>query len=129
MTSQGSITYSELVVIGWMVLTISAFGLSLAMLGMTFTTLAFIAKNITKIEVLKGTFQFSNKNRQKPNPFDLGVLSNFASVFEGESWTWWIPTGIIPRADGTRFPLIPPVTTADFAELPENIRSKLKDPS
>lgn len=83
MTGQGSIVYSEIVVIGWMILTICSFGLTIAMLGMTFTTVAFIAKNITKIDVLKGTFQFRNKNNQKPNPYDLGIVSNFSSVFEG----------------------------------------------
>lgn len=49
MTSSGAITYSEGATIGWMILTICSFGLALAMLGMTFTTLAFIGKNITKI--------------------------------------------------------------------------------
>lgn len=40
-----------------------------------------------------------------------------------------MPTPMVPWADGTRFPLIPPITTSDLTELPENIRSKLIDPA
>jgi hypothetical protein len=78
---------------------------------------------------MKGTFKFISKNNEKPNPYDLGVVANFSTVLEGESWTWWFPTKTIPRADGTRFPMIPAVTASDIQTLSEDIRLKLRDPS
>ena len=82
LVSAGSNPYNSVVVVAWMLLTVAAIGLTLAMLGLTFTCLAFTARNITKIDVMKGKFSLKY-NEEKPNPFDLGILSNFATVFEG----------------------------------------------
>ncbi len=43
----------------------------------------------------------------------------------GDVWSWWWPTKIIPLNDGIRFPMVPPVTTQDFKQLPANIQDKL----
>lgn len=102
-------------------LTVCSFCLTIAMLGLFVMTIGYIAKNVTKIDLLKGTFQFRSGKLNNPNPFDLGALSNFATVFEGHLWSWWWPSPMIPRADGTRFPMVPPVTTQDMKSLPEDI--------
>ena len=64
-----------------MLLTVVSIGLTLAMLGLSFTCIAYTAKNITKIDEIKGKFKFKDRNKEFPNPFNLGLISNFASVF------------------------------------------------
>ena len=81
LVSVGANPYSSVVVVAWMLLTVVAIGLAAAMLGLMLTTLAFTAKNITKIDTIKGKFSFKNKDNERPNPFDLGILSNFCTVF------------------------------------------------
>lgn len=103
-------------------LTLASFVLFMAMLGLCFTNIALTSKNITHIDALKGNFRFSDPHRLFPNPFDLGAFSNFASLFEGQQWTFWWPSEIVARADGLRFPLVPAVPTDDFKCLPANIQ-------
>jgi uncharacterized membrane protein len=63
-------------------LILPAFGLTLAMLGLAFTCLFYAARNVTKIDLLKGTFTLKKKlQHDKPNPFDLGVLTNYSQIF------------------------------------------------
>ena len=90
-------------------LTVISVSLLLAMLGLFGVSIAYVSKNITKIDLLKGTFKFSDPQNLAPNPYDLGALSNFANVFEGNVWKWWIPTTLIAPSDSTHFPTIPPV--------------------
>jgi hypothetical protein len=106
----------------WILLTMAAFGLSMAMLGLFLTSLAYTSRNITKIDILKGTFKLSDPQNTMPNPFDLGVISNFANIFEGNVWTWWLPTEMIGRADGIHFPMRPAISRKDLKELPDNIQ-------
>lgn len=63
MIDKGSITYTEIVIVAWMMLTVVSFALALAMLGLAVLTLAYLAKNITKIDVLKGAFKFNDSKR------------------------------------------------------------------
>ena len=58
---------------------------------------------------MKGTFKCNDFQKLFPNPYDLGVLTNFATVFEGHLWDFWWPTAIVPKADGTQFPMVSPV--------------------
>jgi len=51
------------------------------MLGLVFMSLASTAKNITKIDLLKGTFRLNDVKNMCPNPYDLGLISNFTSLF------------------------------------------------
>ena len=44
-----------------------------------------------------------------PNPYDPGLFTNFATVFEGEAWTFWLPTRHVPRFDGVKYPMVPPI--------------------
>lgn len=81
-------------------------------------SIAYIARNVTKIDLMKGTFQFSKAKFSNPNPYDLGTITNFSTVFEGHLWSWWWPSRMIPRADGTRFPMVPPVSNQDIKSLP-----------
>ena len=71
---------------------------------------------------MKGKFAFRDRLNIKPNPYDLGVISNYSTIFEGQSWTWWWPSEIIPRADGTRFPMRPPVSSDQFIKLAPEVR-------
>lgn len=92
-----------------MVLTLISFGLSSAMLGLCVISLVYTSRNVTKIDLLKGTFRLKDTQNPCPNPYDLGTVSNFADVFEGSAWTWWLPTTMIGKADALRFPMVPPV--------------------
>ena len=109
-----------------MLLTVAAIGLTLAMLGLALTSFAYIARNITKIDIIKGKFSL-RRNSEQPNPFDLGVISNFSSVFEGHLWSCWWPSRMVPSADGTKFPLIPPVNSEDFGGLSQELQRRLRD--
>lgn len=60
--------------------------------------------------MLKGLFSFIDKDGSKPNPFDLGFTTNYATFFEGHSWLFWFPSAHVPRFDGTKFPMVPPIT-------------------
>ena len=51
------------------------------MLGLAITSLAYTAKNVTKIDLLKGTFRMSDPLNINPNPYHLGILSNFCNIF------------------------------------------------
>ena len=110
--------YNTITVIFWMILTIIAFGLAIAMLGLGFTSLAYVGKNITKIDLMKGTFRFNDKRGFLHNPYDLGWITNFATVFEGNLWDFWWPSSMIPRADGLRFQMVPPVRITDVDDYP-----------
>jgi hypothetical protein len=101
----------------WMLLTLSSFLLLLFQFGLALSGIQFFWKNITYIELLKGTFQFNDKHGLHPNPFDLGPITNYATIFEGESWTFWIPTEMVPRYDGTQYPMPPPITDQDKKAL------------
>ena len=97
----------------WMFLTASSFILVLSMLGLFLSNLYSIAKNITRIDLMKGTFKFNDKEGVHPNPFHLWAITNFANVFEGELWTFWWPTAMVPKYDGVIYPMIPPITDQD----------------
>lgn len=62
-------------------LTVCSFCLMAAMLGLFFMSIAYIARNVTKIDLMKGTFQFTRGKLANPNPYDLGTTTNFATVF------------------------------------------------
>ena len=62
-------------------LTLISFGLAFSMLGLAITSLAYTAKNVTKIDLLKGTFRMSDPLNINPNPYHLGILSNFCNIF------------------------------------------------
>lgn len=64
-----------------MVLTLISFGLSCAMLGLCSISLIYTANNVTKIDLLKGTFRLKDPQNLRPNPYDLGTISNFSDVF------------------------------------------------
>lgn len=51
-----------------------------------------------------------------------------ATVFEGELWTFWLPTAMVPRYDGVRFPMIPPISDEDKKTLFTNVQEMIKDP-
>lgn len=108
--STGVNTLTEGEISTWMFLTASAFILTLSMLGLTISNLVTLTKNITRIDMMKGTFRFSDKEGFYPNPFNLGAITNYANIFEGQLWTFWWPTEIIARYDGVRFPMVPPIT-------------------
>ena len=61
MMSTGVNTLSEGEISSWMFLTAAAFMLTLSMLGLAITNLITLTKNITKIDLMKGTFKFTDK--------------------------------------------------------------------
>jgi len=65
----------------WMILVVAAFILTMSMLGLFLTNLAFTAKNMTHIDALKGTFTFRDTKGLFPNPFDLGIITNYSMLF------------------------------------------------
>lgn len=126
MVESGVNSFTENEVSAWMLLTLSSFVIGLCAVGLTLTNFTFLQQNVTRIDLLKGTFKLNDKSGLSPNPFDLGLTTNFATVFPAENWTFWLPTeGVVP-ADGTAFPMAPPITDADKATLFENVRNLLK---
>lgn len=111
-----------------MFLTAASFILFLSMLGLALTNLYTLTANITRIDMMKGTFRLSDKEGFYPNPYNLGPFTNYATVFEGELWTFWWPSALIPRYDGVRYPMIPPITEEDKKTLFSNVQEMLKDP-
>jgi hypothetical protein len=83
MMSTGVNDLSEGEINAWMFLTAAAFVLTLSMLGLTISNLVTLMKNITRIDMMKGTFKFSDKEGFYPNPFNLGTLTNYSNIFEG----------------------------------------------
>jgi len=63
-----------------------------------------------------------------PNPYDLKTFTNLSTYFEGERWTFWWPSALVPKADGSSFTMIQPVTDADKTTIFSNIREMIKTP-
>lgn len=81
MMSTGVNTLTEGEVGTWMFLTAASFILFLSMLGLTFSNLYSITKNVTRIDMMKGAFLLNDKEGTHPNPFDLGTLTNYSTLF------------------------------------------------
>lgn len=75
-----------------MLFTFLSFFFILFLMGLTLSTLKFVSNNVTYIDMLKGVFTINDKEGLHPNPYDLEVITNFATVFEGETWKFWLPT-------------------------------------
>ena len=61
MISSGVNRLSEGEISAWMFLTAASFVLTLSMLGLNISNLVMLAKNITRIDLMKGTFKFNDK--------------------------------------------------------------------
>ena len=84
-----------------MLLFIMSFLLSFSMNGLFVSNVMLVYKNITQLDMLKGLLRFQDKHGTHPNPFDLGCLTNFNTVFFGAYWLFWWPTTTINDHDGT----------------------------
>jgi hypothetical protein len=93
-TQTNSMSENEVSV--WMLLTLNAFIFVLFFAGLTLNAVLFFWKNVTYVELLKGIFMFNDKTGLNPNPYDLGLLTNFSNFFSGELWTFWLPTATVP---------------------------------
>lgn len=51
--------------------------------------------------MLKGIFLFKDKHGTHPNPYDLGIFTNFNIVFGGDYWLFWWPGEIKSENDFT----------------------------
>lgn len=116
---------SELAITIWMILTFIAFLLSFSMNGLAISNIMIAGKNVTQIEMLKGTFIFRDKHGMHPNPYDLGFFTNLNNIFGGDYWLFWWPTPIKSENDFTEYPMRPPVTNAQFKTLPEQVQKQL----
>ena len=67
----------------WMTIALIDFFMTLDLFSLFFGNLFTLTKNITKIDMLKGTFIVFDKEGMNPNPYDLGFLTNYALIFEG----------------------------------------------
>lgn len=117
----------ELEMVGWMTLSVFSFFLSLSMNGIWISQLYFASKNITQLDLMKGHFTLNDKHGIKPNPFDLGILTNLNTIFNGDYWLFWLPTENVGEHDDTEYPLRPPVTRSDIKKLPASVQEKLVD--
>ena len=61
MTRTGVNPFSEGEVLGWVLLTICSFILTIGMVGLFFGNLYFVSKNITQIDMMKGRFKTNDK--------------------------------------------------------------------
>ena len=101
---------------------------TLFQLGLTLNALLFQSRNVTYVELMKGTFKYTDSDGVCPNPYDLGFLTNFATIYEGEQWTFWLPTTHVPFNDGTKYPMLPIISESDKKKLFKNIQEELKEP-
>ena len=84
-----------------MFLILMSFLLSFNMNGLFYSNLVLSTKNFTQMDIIKGSFKFMDAKGVYPNPFNLGLLSNFNSIFEGDYWLFWWPSEIPSLHDGT----------------------------
>jgi hypothetical protein len=87
------------------------------MVSLALGNIVTLGKNITQIDMLKGTFKMTDKDGTHPNPYNLGFLTNLANHFEGELWKIWWPTELIPRFDATRWIMMNSITDSDKKTL------------
>jgi hypothetical protein len=66
-----------------MLFTFLSFFFIIFLMGLTLSGLKFISNNVTYIDMLKGLFVVNDKEGLHPNPYDLELTTNFATVFEG----------------------------------------------
>ena len=83
---------SELTIAYWMFLSFASFLLAFSMNGLAISNIMLTGKNITQLDMLKGQFIWGDKHGLHPNPFDLGYLTNWNDVFNGDYWLFWWPT-------------------------------------
>lgn len=67
----------------WVFLTATSFILAMCMISLALGNIVTLGKNITQIDMLKGTFKMTDKDGTHPNPYNLGFLTNLANHFEG----------------------------------------------
>jgi hypothetical protein len=84
-----------------MILTGISFLLALSMLGLAISNIYMAGVNMTRMDLLKGSFKFNDRHGTHPNPYNLGFFANIASVFEGNKWLFWWPTETVTYNDGT----------------------------
>lgn len=111
----------------FILLTLISFLLSFNMNGLFISTLILALKNFTQMDIIKGSFKFIDSQGTYPNPFNLGLFSNYNSIFNGDYWLFWWPSEIITLSDGSDFPMIPAVTSEEIRNLPEKVQYDLKD--
>ena len=67
----------------WITIAVTVSIMTFGLLSLFFGNMYTLTKNITKIDLLKGNFALQDKLGMFPNPFDLGCITNFATVFSG----------------------------------------------
>lgn len=66
----------------WLFLTFFSFFLALSMCGLALSNIYIAMKNITQLEMLKGTLRLNDKYGTHPNPYDLGPFTNLNTLFQ-----------------------------------------------
>ena len=85
----------------FMFLILMSFLLSFNMNGLFISNLILACKNFTQLDIIKGSFKFIDSKGIYPNPYNLGVFSNYNSIFDGDYWLFWWPSEILTSNDGT----------------------------
>ena len=73
-------------------LTLISFLLSFNMNALFISNLILATKNFTQMDIIKGSFKFMDSKGTYPNPFNLGLYSNYNSIFSGDYWFFWWPS-------------------------------------
>lgn len=64
---------------------------------------------------MKGEFALKH-DPKKPNPYDLGLLTNISLFFDYDTFFWWFPSDKTTNNDGTSYPMRPPVKKFEIKE-------------
>lgn len=111
------IEHSVFFYIFWMLYFLLDSLLTLSLTGLTINHLLLAAKNVTTLDILKGTYRFRH-DPKKPNVFDLGWATNLAMFFDYDTFLFWLPKETIDEKDGTDYPMRPAVKHAEVDALP-----------
>lgn len=98
-----------------MAITIFAFLFIVGLVSLSSVQLWLIAINVTTLDSIKGQFRML-VNKNKPNPFDLGVFTNIALFFEYDTFWWWLPFTKYSNNDGVSYPMRPPVKRGEIID-------------
>lgn len=89
---------------------ITAFFISIGLIGgLLVTNMIMIGRNVTRMDLMKGTFRFNDAEGTKPNPFNLTFIANYVALFKHEGWLFWWPSELFHEYDGTSFEMVHPV--------------------
>jgi len=66
---------------GWAIMTMGSFVVGMCAIILVYSNCLMLGHNITRIDLMKGIFKFNDKSGMSPNPYNLGIITNYAYFF------------------------------------------------